>query len=48
MQVLARPGMVERFVRDAETAALIRSCFAGLWSLDPADGDDTAVRLRAV
>lgn len=35
-QVLARPGMVERFV-DEETAQRVRKSFAGLWSLDPSD-----------
>lgn len=35
-QALAAPGVVERFVPPA-TAAALRSCFVGLWSLDPAD-----------
>jgi glutathione synthase len=33
-QALAAPGVVEKFVTGAD-AALIRSSFAGLWSLDP-------------
>jgi hypothetical protein len=28
-QDLARPGVLERFVPDAEDASLLRSCFAG-------------------
>ncbi|KAJ2762632.1 Glutathione synthetase [Coemansia nantahalensis] len=33
-QVLAQPGMVERFVDDAETAQRVRKCFVGLYPLD--------------
>lgn len=33
-QALANKGEVEKFV-DAATATQLRSCFAGLWSLDP-------------
>jgi glutathione synthase len=33
-QVLAGPGMLERFTADG---AVFRRCFAGLWSLDPGD-----------
>lgn len=43
-QALALPGAVERFV-PAPVAARLRRCFAGLWSLDPAERDAEAVRL---
>ncbi|KAJ2878984.1 Glutathione synthetase, partial [Coemansia asiatica] len=33
-QVLAQPGIVERFVSDQETASLVRECFVGLYPLD--------------
>ncbi|KAJ1815596.1 Glutathione synthetase [Coemansia sp. RSA 2599] len=33
-QVLAQPGVVERFVSDQETASLVRECFVGLYPLD--------------
>ncbi len=32
-QVLAQPGVLEQFL-DKEKSARIRTCFAGLWSLD--------------
>lgn len=32
-QDLARPGVLERFVPDAEDAKLLRSCFAGVLQL---------------
>lgn len=41
-QALALPGAVERFV-PAPVAAHLRRCFAGLWSLDPAERDAEAV-----
>ena len=41
-QALAAPGAVERFIPDAATAKLLRSCFAGLWSLDPVDQEKDA------
>jgi glutathione synthetase len=37
-QELARPGVLERFLQDAEAVAALRKCFAGLWSLD---GDES-------
>ncbi|KAJ1849465.1 Glutathione synthetase, partial [Coemansia sp. RSA 2708] len=33
-QVLAQPGVVERFIDDQETAQQIRECFVGLYPLD--------------
>ncbi|KAJ1731351.1 Glutathione synthetase [Coemansia biformis] len=33
-QVLAQPGVVERFVDDAEEAKRVRDCFVGLYPLD--------------
>ncbi|KAJ3059659.1 hypothetical protein HK102_009885, partial [Quaeritorhiza haematococci] len=33
-QVLAEPGMVERFLKDSNEVQLIRSCFTGLYPLD--------------
>ncbi|KAH9256239.1 glutathione synthetase [Batrachochytrium salamandrivorans] len=33
-QELARPGVLERFVHDPNEVKLLRSCFAGLWSLN--------------
>ncbi|XP_057291485.1 glutathione synthetase-like [Hydractinia symbiolongicarpus] len=42
-QVFAAPGMVERFIQDAEAVKRIRRTFAGLYTLDPgADGDAAA------
>lgn len=38
-QALARPGQVERFVKEEGVAAKLRACFAGLWSLDPTESD---------
>lgn len=37
-QVLCLPGMVERFV-DNETAAHLRTSFAGLWAIDASEAD---------
>lgn len=48
-QALALPGQVERFLSPAD-AALVRTCFAGLWNLDVATSDDDGadvVRERA-
>ena len=42
-QVLATPGMVERFIDDEESVQRIRSTFAGLFSLDPGTEGDAAV-----
>ena len=42
-QALALAGAVERFLPSAAEAAAVRSCFAGLWSLDPAE-EDAGVR----
>ncbi|KAJ2621217.1 Glutathione synthetase [Coemansia spiralis] len=33
-QVLAQPGVVERFLGDADKAAFVRGCFVGLYPLD--------------
>ena len=33
-QVLAKPGMVEKFIQDGEAVQRIRKTFAGLYSLD--------------
>lgn len=41
-QALALPGAVERFV-DAQLATTLRSCFAGLWPLDPAEATEESV-----
>lgn len=46
-QELAGPGVLERFFNSGDAdemqqAALLRSCFAGLWSLDPADATASA------
>jgi glutathione synthase len=45
-QDLARPGVLERFVADAEDARLLRSCFAGLWGLDDLEDPETAAVLQ--
>ncbi|KAJ2740505.1 Glutathione synthetase [Coemansia sp. BCRC 34301] len=36
-QVLAQPGVVERFIDDPQAAALVRECFVGLYPLDNTD-----------
>jgi hypothetical protein len=41
-QDLARPGVLERFVQEAQQAELMRSFFAGLWGLDDLAEPDTA------
>lgn len=43
-QVLAAPGVLERFVKDAEIAAEMRRVFAGLYALD-GEGAAEAVKL---
>lgn len=42
-QVLAEPGMVERFLPDADQAARLRACFAGLYALENDDAATLAV-----
>lgn len=42
-QVMAKPGMVEKFIKDENAVKRIRRTFAGLFSLDPGhDGDEAA------
>jgi len=41
--VLARRGALEYFFDSEVTVATLRSCFAGLWSLDAADAEPGAV-----
>jgi glutathione synthase len=41
-QDLAKPGVVERFSDSADDAALMRTCFAGLWGLDELENDADA------
>ncbi|KAJ2777980.1 Glutathione synthetase [Coemansia interrupta] len=36
-QVLAQPGVVERFVSDRKTAEMVRECFVGLYPLDDSE-----------
>lgn len=38
-QALAAPGTLERFVKDAKTAAEIRKVFTGLYALDLVSDD---------
>jgi glutathione synthetase len=50
-QKLALPGVVERFMPEANESQLIRECFAGLWTLDLAEdesGEATKERARAI
>ncbi|KAJ2270381.1 Glutathione synthetase, partial [Coemansia sp. RSA 370] len=44
-QVLANPGVVERFIDDAETAARVRECFVGLYPLDNTSQGMQATRM---
>ncbi|KAL8619428.1 hypothetical protein ACOMHN_011779 [Nucella lapillus] len=44
-QELARPGAVERFIRDASAVKRIRHTFAGLYSLDKGSDGDEAVKM---
>lgn len=37
-QELAKPGVLERFMQDTDAICKLRSCFAGLWSLDDETG----------
>ncbi|NDU79272.1 hypothetical protein GWI34_42835, partial [Actinomadura sp. DSM 109109] len=47
-QLWAQAGVVERYAASPRDAAAIRACFAGLWSLDPADkGHGDTVRAAA-
>ncbi|KAJ1898870.1 Glutathione synthetase [Kickxella alabastrina] len=41
-QVLAQPGVVERFISDQTTAALVRECFVGLYPLDSTPAGEQA------
>ena len=41
-QDLAAPGVIERFSRSPQDAALMRTFFAGLWGLDDLGGDAAA------
>ncbi|KAJ2335820.1 Glutathione synthetase [Coemansia sp. RSA 2681] len=41
-QVLAQPGIVERFIDDPQVAALVRECFVGLYPLDNSDEGNRA------
>ncbi|KAJ1660975.1 Glutathione synthetase, partial [Coemansia sp. RSA 25] len=41
-QVLAQPGIVERFIDDPQAAALVRECFVGLYPLDNSDEGNRA------
>lgn len=43
-QDLAQPGVLERFL-DHDEAAALRTCFAGLWSLDDAEAPATRAAL---
>jgi glutathione synthetase len=45
-QVLASPGQLERFVPDEAKRELLRSCFAGLWSLDATDATPNAAKVH--
>lgn len=42
-QDLAVPGRLERFVQGSEDRSCLRSCFAGLWSLDGSEQDTEAI-----
>lgn len=47
-QVLAEPGQLERFLGDApEAVARLRSCFAGLYSLDDASSEAIVAKALA-
>ena len=47
-QVLAEPGQLERFLPDApEAVQRLRSCFAGLYSLDDASSDPIIAKALA-
>lgn len=47
-QVLAQEGVLERFVANEEDAQLIRSFFAGLYSLDEGDAEKANLRVSDV
>jgi glutathione synthase len=42
-QVLAKPGMVERFLEDPKDVEAVRATFAGLWGLERDDEETNAV-----
>ncbi|KAJ2808598.1 Glutathione synthetase [Coemansia guatemalensis] len=44
-QVLAQPGIVERFVGDEETAKRVRECFVGLYPLDDSEEGQQAYEM---
>ncbi|PIA15974.1 glutathione synthase [Coemansia reversa NRRL 1564] len=44
-QVLAQPGVVERFVSDEETARRVRECFVGLYPLDDSEEGQQAYEM---
>ncbi|KAJ2899085.1 Glutathione synthetase [Coemansia aciculifera] len=44
-QVLAQPGIVERFIDDAQAAMLVRECFVGLYPLDNTDEGQRAYEM---
>jgi glutathione synthase len=46
-QVLAQPGVLERFVSSKNDVDLLRSCFAGLYSLDLSEADKIVPRVLA-
>jgi len=46
-QLLANPGVLERFVKEKESVASLRGCFAGLWSLDVREGGDVSGAIEA-
>ena len=33
-EILARPGVIEKYIKEPEAAAMIRKTFAGLYTLD--------------
>ncbi|KAJ3299205.1 hypothetical protein HK104_009738 [Borealophlyctis nickersoniae] len=43
-QILARPGLVEKFISDPSQAALLRSCFTGLYPLDDTPEGEAAAK----
>ncbi|XP_020250050.1 glutathione synthetase, chloroplastic [Asparagus officinalis] len=42
-QELAKPNVLERFLENEDDIAKLRKCFAGLWSLDNAEGVNRAI-----
>jgi len=47
-QVLAQPGVLEKFLTDTEAAKKLRSCFAGLYSLSEGDLGVDEIVLKAI